>query len=374
MKKICAIISVFNEEDIIREVVDRLIADGVDVFVIDNASSDASVEKIQALVGHGVVDIVRREYFAAFGKSVYKWNEILKEKERIAATLNYDWYIHADADEIRLSPWQGLSLQESITRVDLEGFNAINFKVFNFRPTKSTAFNERIEASVTHYESAFGGDLKQVKCWKNTGLVDLASSGGHYARIPGLKLYPVRFILKHYPLRSPVQSNRKLYIDRVPQFATEEVAKYWHRQYDGLVQQNEKIFEWAETGLREFDFKDVTSVLFSESAQMLVALNEYSHTHSVADSDDSLVVFLSKKIAGAGFRPEAANHFAMQAWGLVEGIYRGKPVQVTVDADTATWLIFCIRLVCAKYFLNGDPRLLENAKLLILNGRELTLA
>ena len=49
-----------NEEDIIREVVDRLIGDGVDVYMIDNASINSSVSKIQSLLGHGVIDIVRR--------------------------------------------------------------------------------------------------------------------------------------------------------------------------------------------------------------------------------------------------------------------------------------------------------------------------
>jgi hypothetical protein len=376
MKKVCAIISIFNEEDIIREVVDRLILDGIDVYVIDNASTDSSVSKIQALLGHGVVDIVRREYFDESGKSTYKWSEILKEKESISLGLNYDWYIHADADEIRLSPWHGMTLQESITRVDLEGYNAINFKVYNFRPIQSTVFTGCVEADITHFESAFSGDLKQVKCWKNAGSIDLASSGGHFAKIPNLKVYPVRFILKHYPLRSKQQSAKKLYIDRAPRFAVEEIERDWHRQYDALIQQNEKTFEWDESGLQRFDFNVVSSVLLSESAQMLVAINDYSKTHAGtgSGSDDSLVSFLSKHIADAGFGAESAHQFTMQAWGLVESIYRGKPLQVNVDTDTAVWLKFCIRLVCAKYFLDGDPRILENAKFLNLNGQELALA
>lgn len=376
MKKVCAIISIFNEEDIIREIVERLISDGIDVFIIDNASTDSSVSRIQNLRGNGVIDIVKREFFDESGKSTYKWNEILKEKERISLELNYDWYIHADADEIRLSPWYGMTLQESITRVDLEGYNAINFKVYNFRPTKDTISTGSVEEDIKYYESAFAGDLKQVKCWKNATAIDLASSGGHFARRPDLRLYPVRFILKHYPLRSKQQSVKKLYTDRAPRFAVEEIERDWHRQYDALIQQNEMNFEWDETGLQRFDFRVASSALLSESAQMLVAINDYSKTHAGtgSGSDDSLVAFLSKHIADAGFGPEAAHQFAMQAWGLVENIYRGKPIQVNVDSDTATWLKFCIRLICAKYYLDGDPRILENAKLLKLNGHDLVLA
>src|SRR4029450_12443802 len=54
-------------------------------------------------------------------------------------------------------------------------------------------------------------DRRQVRCWKKTAsVVDLASSGGHEVQLAGRTICPVRFILRHYPIRVQAHGERKI--------------------------------------------------------------------------------------------------------------------------------------------------------------------
>ena len=118
---IVAIISAYNEEDIIGQVVRALIADGVQVYFIDHLSTDRTLDEVSPYRGRGVIGIERfpqdhdgkdQEMIGAFA-----WEDILRRKETLARELNADWFIHHDADEFRESPWPGLSLTEAIHRL-----------------------------------------------------------------------------------------------------------------------------------------------------------------------------------------------------------------------------------------------------------------
>jgi glycosyltransferase involved in cell wall biosynthesis len=119
--------SVFNEEDIIEEAVQKMIQNGVDVFVLDNGCTDGSIAKIQKFVGKGVVDIFHYVTIED-GRKVFKLADILDQFQKLSSKLNYDWYLISDADEIKLSPWRDCNLSEGIDKVDKLGYNLINFK------------------------------------------------------------------------------------------------------------------------------------------------------------------------------------------------------------------------------------------------------
>ena len=62
-------------------------------------------------------------------------NAQLERFEQIAAEHDHDWALVCDADEFRESPWPGMTLIEALREVDALGYSAVNFEVFNFRPT-----------------------------------------------------------------------------------------------------------------------------------------------------------------------------------------------------------------------------------------------
>ncbi|MCX8009673.1 MAG: glycosyltransferase family 2 protein, partial [Ignavibacteria bacterium] len=133
--KILAIISTFNEEDIIECVLKDFNKNGIDVYIIDDGSTDSTVDIASKFLNINVINIEKfNSSSEKFEKGKYNWELILKRKEVLASLLEYDWFIHADADEFFESPWLNSTLKESIFFVDSLNYNAIYFKLYNFRP------------------------------------------------------------------------------------------------------------------------------------------------------------------------------------------------------------------------------------------------
>jgi hypothetical protein len=235
---VVAIVAAYNEADIIGEAIGALIADGIQVYVIDHMSTDGTATEVEPYLGRGVIGIEQfsgRDAGSAEAEG-FGWERILRRKEGLSRELAADWFIHHDADEFRESPWPSTSLRTAIERVDAAGYNAIDFEVLNFAPTTDTEPPAgRIRDTLRYYEPAQLFDRVQIKCWKNTGLpVDLASSGGHDVTFAGRRVFPIRFLLRHYPIRSQSHGERKVLRERVPRFLATERARGWHVQYDDL--------------------------------------------------------------------------------------------------------------------------------------------
>jgi hypothetical protein len=168
---------------------------------------------------------------------MFSWGAILQRKEALARELDADWFIHHDADEFRESPWPGLTLREAIGVVDRLGFDAIDFEVFTFWPTRN-GFNagDDLWTAFPCYTPPASHDRLQIKCWKKQSqAIDLRSTGGHEAIYDGRRVFPVRFLLRHYPIRSQAHGERKVFGERVPRFTEEERHLGWHRQYEGYA-------------------------------------------------------------------------------------------------------------------------------------------
>jgi hypothetical protein len=230
--RVLAVIHVFNENDILGAAVAYLLRQGVDVRIVDNWSSDGSYETACALAEQE--PRVQVERFPADGPSEYfDLKAITANVERIARQTDHDWIIHHDTDEIRESPWPDLTLQQAISAVDAIGFNAIDFSVLEFKLTDDGfAAGTDPTRFFTHYEFArFSGHFLQVKAWKNAGPVNLTDSLGHHAVSGDQRIFPIKFLLKHYPLRSIAQAKEKLFKNRAPRIRPEERGKRFI-QYD----------------------------------------------------------------------------------------------------------------------------------------------
>lgn len=242
---IIAIISVFNEEDIIGQVIDDLVTQHVSVYVLDNGSTDRSPDEVARFVGRGVIGVERFPSDAGTNPGRYEWRRILERKTQLAQELDAAWFIHHDADEFREGPWADLDLSASIQRVDRFGYNAIDFELLNFWPTHDHFEpGQDVRDVFTHYERSEPWNKTQIRCWKKAaGPVDLASTGGHEAIFAGRRIFPIRFILRHYPIRGQAHGARKVFQERSPRFIGEERARGWHVQY--------KQFEPGESFIRD---------------------------------------------------------------------------------------------------------------------------
>ena len=234
---VVAIIAAYNEADIIDHVIGDLIRQGVSIYFLDDGSTDGTVAAVERYVGRGVVGIERlADTLADAAPDGFAWERILRRKAQLAHQLDASWFMHHDADEFRESPWSRVSLRDAIRRVDTIGFNAIDFASLDFWPVHDRfRAGDDVRDAFRFYSEQAPYDRLQIRCWKKTDhLVDLASSGGHDARFPGRRIFPMRFLLRHYPIRGQAHGERKVFRERRSRFLEQERARGWHVQYDGM--------------------------------------------------------------------------------------------------------------------------------------------
>lgn len=250
--KVAAIINLFNEADIIEAVVRHLVSQDVEVHLVDNWSDDGSYELCMTLVEQGLVKQLKR--FPDEKSCHYEWALQLQHTVDYASKLDADWIIHYDADEIRCSPWRDLTLNQAVQFVDSLGYNAIDFTVIDFR---FTAFNNDELFSQNKFQyfefNKIEANTKQVKAWKNKRqLVNLHSSGGHEAIFDGRRVYPIKFLIMHYSLRSQHQAQKKIFINRKPRIQKEKAELGWHVHFD-QYEHIDFIEPWQESELIAYD-------------------------------------------------------------------------------------------------------------------------
>lgn len=250
--RVMAFICAYNEEDIIEATLRHLACQGVDTHLIDNWSTDRTVERAEAFLGRGLSRITK--FPPDRPSSTYDWYALLSHVESLSHCSGADWCLHYDADEIRESPWPQVRLRDAFFRVDCQGFNAIDHTCIVFHPTLEQREKPTTLESYRWFEfGKRGGHFQQVKAWKRQDTkVRLADSGGHKAEFPGRRIYPFKFLLKHYPVRSQSHGTRKILAERQPRWNIEEREKRgWHVQYDGI--RSNSSFLRSPSDLLEFD-------------------------------------------------------------------------------------------------------------------------
>ncbi len=227
--RILALLAAYNEQRFIANCLDHLIRQGVDVYVIDNSSTDATVAIAERYLGRGLVGIETMSR-----TELFEFERILRRKEALAACFDADWFIHLDTDEIRLAPNSRQTLNEAIHEVDEAGYNAVDFLEFTFVPTIEAPDHDHdnyLETMAWYYPFR-PFDRHRLNAWKRQpGGVDLVTFAGHAVGFPGLKAAPRAFPMRHYLCLSVPHAIRKYASRRHPPSA---LAAGWHRWREQL--------------------------------------------------------------------------------------------------------------------------------------------
>jgi hypothetical protein len=247
--RVVALVAAFNEDDVIEPSLTRLIGEGVEVYLIDNWSTDRTVELARNFLGRGLIGI---EHFPPDGPSgVYDWAPMLARMEQLSTELGAHWYMHTDPDEIRLSPWPGVTLRDAFYHVDRLGFTAVDHNSLQFRPIDN---GYRDGTSFEDYFQHFSLDYicdNQLKSWRYTGVRPLLAGAGHRVVVTGRRVYPYHFLYKHYPHRSQQHAERKVLRERLPRYAENERRAGWHAH--NLAMEAPESFLWDPSELTRFE-------------------------------------------------------------------------------------------------------------------------
>jgi glycosyltransferase involved in cell wall biosynthesis len=219
---------VYNEADILEQVLAHLHEQGIMFVVLDGGSDDGSIEIAQNFRDKGLLEhrIVRRNSYAV--------REDLHCLIEMASNYSPDWILMNDADEFLELREQGRTLLETIIAEDQLGFNIIQFDNFEFclTETDSRSSEPDIRKKLRFY--TWSDDFR-YKAWRYYPGATDEENGGHYPVFPrGIKakVSPRKLVMRHYRFRSPEQAVRRVFKERLPRYAPEERAIGSHHQYD----------------------------------------------------------------------------------------------------------------------------------------------
>lgn len=251
--KIAALLAVRNEELYLDRCIKHYERNGIDVYIIDNNSTDLSRKIAESHLGKTVKEIFDIPYDGFFDLT-----KQLEFKEKIALEIKADWFLHCDADEIREAPNSSETLNEAIQRVDSEGFNAINFDEFVFLPLsgeKSHEGSDYVE-TMKYYYFLSKNKPNRINAWKNNHIkIDLTTSGGHALNFPEKKLYPVNFLMRHYIALSREHMIKKYKNERIYS-QTEIEQRGWHRLRASFAHKEPHFPTADEMKCTDFGFPD----------------------------------------------------------------------------------------------------------------------
>lgn len=223
--RVVALLTCRNESLYIKRCLQHLYEQGIETCLIDNESTDNTVEIAKTFKNKGLFRIETQPYPGYFDLVAQ-----LQLKEKLVQKIDADWFIHYDADEIREAPAPYKTLSDGIADVDKKGYNAINFDEFVFLPTSENENFEHCDyvKEMKYYYFFEPSKNRRINAWKNLNTpVDLTTGAGHRIKFEGLKLFPENFILRHYIGLSKVQLINKYYNERI--FSQKEITERgWH--------------------------------------------------------------------------------------------------------------------------------------------------
>jgi glycosyltransferase involved in cell wall biosynthesis len=254
-----AIMSCYNEEDIIEEVILDYRRQGCELLILDNWSTDTTWEILKRLheLDPGGIEVER---FPDRAPSAASWRAILARKEEIALQHPGRWVLHVDADELRRGPFEGLTLAQALRVAQICGANRIDFNVLNFRPVHGGEWSGSLERVFRYFQFPdHSSYFSQKKAWiQESERVNLVENAGHLANFDGPRDFRYRYLVKHYPIRSVHQGRNKLHRHREARWEASEKDGGWHvhnqsiiSRYSSLIWPVEELHEFNSNSFRE---------------------------------------------------------------------------------------------------------------------------
>lgn len=244
--RVVAFMAAYNEADIIVQSIRKWTDQGVSVHVLENWSTDETYNLAKELEGKLAVTVER---FPQSGPSQYfDWGAMLARMEELSREIEADWFVRRGADEVLATPWPGVSYRDGLYFVDQAGFNCVDHTIVEFHPVDDGfAAGMDHETYFKHFDFKHLSHRFQRKAWKNFGQpISTIPSAGHDVVFAGRRVYPYKFLLKHYSFRSQKHGEQKVFRERKARWNPRERARGWHVHYDAMQEGHRFVRSVAE--------------------------------------------------------------------------------------------------------------------------------
>jgi glycosyltransferase involved in cell wall biosynthesis len=221
--KVTAILAVRNDESYLANCLRNLVQNNVDFIVIDHGSTDDSKEILRRReFARNLVDRHELQFDGVFSLS-----RQLEKKMEIVESLDTDWVVHLDADEVMHSNAAGERLNEALARLGASGWNIVNFDEFVFLPVDGNYVPDWPgHQPILHYYYFNPSAPRLMRAWKKASGFSPLEHGGHRLTGTDLRIAPEFLVLRHYIVLSQEHAYRK-YAAR--SYSERELARGWHR-------------------------------------------------------------------------------------------------------------------------------------------------
>jgi Glycosyl transferase family 2 len=183
-----------NEAGYIETTLRALIAEGMEVALLDHGSIDGTRERAEAFLGRGLISISDLPWHGTFDLT-----EQLTAKAAVYRQARHDWLMHVDADEWPRST-QDAPLAEFLEHEVTAHHAVVNFREFVFvPPTGADLFAQDFRRLATRYYCFEPRPRRLMRAWRRGAVPDTVLGAGH--DFPGLDpslVYPEDQTLRHY--------------------------------------------------------------------------------------------------------------------------------------------------------------------------------
>lgn len=230
-----AVVFARNEEFHIEYTLRDVIAEGCDVVLIDNDSTDSTVSRAEPFLGHGLLSIEHLPY-----EGMYALRPLLEAVAWVVDSLDHDWVVRIDADEWLMSPFEGETLRDRMAVAGREGFNVLNFDEFVFVAGDDVDLRgldyRRRMLRYYFFEPKYP---RLMRAWKLDSGVGMGDGSGHLLQ-GDVRRYPHDMVLRHYLSLGHAHVCQK-YIGLV--YAKDELERGWHKNRIGLTEGSLRVRE-----------------------------------------------------------------------------------------------------------------------------------
>jgi hypothetical protein len=201
---------------------------------------------------------------------------------------------------------------------------------------------------------------RQVKAWKSSPAVDIACLGGHQIRIPEASIFPTRFILKHYPVRSLEHGQRKILSERKNRFSLAERKRGWHVQYDHLQTVDPKDIFWEPDKLVVFDpERESLELLIESNAVLSETVSEVRRTLP-ALNENSFGLYWAELLKSEGVDSGHVTELLSVATGIARLLAGSQDLPpIGSSSKDALALHRIVGSLARMRYLSGDPLLYD---------------
>lgn len=218
--RVAAVMVTRNERAYLPTCLRHLKRNGIDVHVIDNESTDDTLEILASpeFAPH-VIGVGSHPF-----DGVFDWTGLLQARERAASRLDADWILFVSSDEMMHSYREGETLSAAIARIAAEGCDVIDFNEFVFLPVDGDYQESNGFPPLQHYYFFEPCKPRLMRARRADLAVSHMDAGGH-TFTGEFKLAHESLALRHYIVRTQEHALSK-YQQRV--FRRDELERGWH--------------------------------------------------------------------------------------------------------------------------------------------------